>query len=660
MDLSIIIPTCNRNSSVTECVEALDHNRAEILVIDDCSEHPIAFPARTARVIRHSRHRGRSAAINTGLKAASHKLTLIMWDDIYAAPDMVAHLVDEFLQRKNPRLGLKARVLWDPDLPLTLTMKWMEETNKYPSPVLFSKALLQEHGGYDENFTRTLEDLELQLRLTRQGFQFDCVESAVGFQNDVLKIRNLIEREFVDGVSAVLVHSKFPDYLPQVDDIQGLTRNESHSADAEAAVDEIALLEQSGSITLPEGASELYAHVCRHYFLHGIFEGLRDIGGITPVRGNSGTGAIYHQASYLESVGEVDEARRLFRLVLHRPNEGHWDGAEYHLGCIESHLGNESAARGHFVECLRINPGHTKALQELNRPAHYREVESNVYEAVAPNSRVKVLFVLFGDLRQVIHAFPVIEALHTRFRAETTWLTSPEFVSLAQASAADSVRESEPRGILPWQWIHAEGFTHVFFPEPPANQEEWEQSGLHAIDFMALKCGVKLKSHIARVEPSPNARLEAEEFLRVHNLSKGSFITACISGEGSRHWPNSNLMKLAQQIGIPIINFIAKGDIAIPGTIPCLDKSFQVIAALIGWSCCYIGGESGISWLAATTGASIAVFYDPIRRRGRQNAGFGEILRAAKKDITEWDIYTNVPAVLEVIESKLPSRATLV
>jgi Glycosyl transferase family 2 len=658
MELTIIIPTYNRNSSVAECVASLDHNGGEILVVDDGSEQLVALPATTARVIRHPRHSGRSAAINTGLKAASHDLVLIMWDDIYAAPDMVARLVDEFSQQKNPKLCLRPRVIWDPDLPFTLTMKWMEDTNKFSNPILLSKSSLLEYGGYDENFTRTLEDLELQLRLARHGFRFNSVESAVGFHNNVLKVRDLIEREFMDGVSAVLVHSKFPDYMPQVEDIQTLTRNEGQAGDAESAVDEIALLEQAGSTTLPDGAGELYVHVCRHYFMHGIFEGLKDIGGITPMRGNSGTVAIYQQASHLETVGELDEARRLFRLVLHRPDEGHWDGAEYHLGCIETHLGNESAARGHFVECLRLNPGHSKALQELNKPAHYREVETNVYEAVAPLPGLKILFALFGDLRQVIHAFPVVAALRERFQAETTWLTSPEFVSLALASAADSVRESEPRGILPWQWIHAQGFTHVFFPEASANQEEWEKSGLHAIDFMALKCGVRLKDHTARLEPSPDAQREAEEFLRAHDLTKGAFITACISGGGARHWPRTNLMKLAQQIGLPVVTFTRKSDTAVPGTVPCLEKPYETIAALISRSCCFVGGESGISWLAATTDTPMAVFYDPLNRT-RMNTGFSEPLRARSKDIKEWDLYTSVPGVLEFIESKVPA-ATVV
>src|SRR5215217_9573579 len=103
MKLSIIIPTFNRNSSVVECVLALMHHNAELLVVDDASEMPVVLPANAARVFRHDRHRGRSAAINTGLRAATHDLVLIMHDDIFAAPDMIARLVKAFAAEKNPK-----------------------------------------------------------------------------------------------------------------------------------------------------------------------------------------------------------------------------------------------------------------------------------------------------------------------------------------------------------------------------------------------------------------------------------------------------------------------------------------------------------------------------------------------------------------------------
>ena len=649
MNLSIVIPTYNRNNSVIECVLALEHNEADIVVVDDGSEHPVVLPPNAGRVIRHDRHRGRSAAINTGLRAAAHDTLLIIDDDVYAAPDMVVRLWDEFSAAGNSRLGLTARVVWDPDVPLTLTMKWMEDNGKFPAPMLLWKPFVLQHGGYDENFARRLEDTEIRLRLAQHGLQLRRVDPAVGFQNNSPKVRDLIEREFMDGVSTVFLHSKFPDFMPHVDDMEMLVRNEARARDAEAAVEEIALLEQSGSCVLPAGGAELYIHVSRHYFLHGVFEGLKDIGGMKSRRNNGATVAIYRQASHLESIGEFDEARRLFHLVLHRHDEEQWDGAEYHLGRIEAELGNRETAHSHFVECLRLNPTHNKARRALNKPALFREAEPNVFESAEPSPATKILFIVFGGLSHVVNAFPVMAALRERFHCETVWLTAAEYAALARASFADAVREAEPRGIIPWDWVRSQGFTHVFFPEPDANREEWELSGLHAIDFMARKCGVALETHQSWLEPGADALFEAEEFLRQNGLVRGAFITASHGMGGRRHWPHSNLMKLAQHIDTPTVVFGIKGDPEIPGTIPCLEKPFQVIAALIRWSSFYLGPDCGISWLATTTNTPMAVFLDPARQNELIN--YCSVLHNEKKNLTEWDIYTSLQAVLERIES---------
>jgi hypothetical protein len=651
MDLTIIIPTYNGNNSVVECVLALEHNKADIIVIDDGSEVPVVLPAKSARVVRHDRHRGRSAAINTGLKAAAHDLVLIMEDDIYAAPDMAARMVAEFRLHDNPRLGITARVMWDPDVPLTLTMQWMEDNGKFPAPMLLWKPFVLEHGGYDENFTRQLEDAEFQLRLKQHGLDLRPIHSAAGFQNNVVRIRDLAEREFMEGASAVFLHSKFPDSMPQVDDMDLLFRNELEAQDAAAAIDEISLLEQSDPAILPAGAAELYVLVCRHYFLHGVFEGLKDIGGAKPRRGNSTTLPIYRHASYLEGIGEFDEARRLFRLVLHRSDEEHWDGAEYHLGCIETELGHAVAAQAHFVECLRNNPHHNKARRALNNQALFRESESNIFERIEPMAETKVLFIVFGGLSHIVNAFPVMAALRERFHSETVWLTSPEFATLARASFADAVHETQPRGVIPWDWIHTQGFTHVFFPEPGANQEEWEQSGLHPIDFMAQKCGVEVETHQSWLEPSEDAIFEAEEFLRRNGLERGAFITASHGSSDGRHWPNSNLMQLAQQIEVPTVIFSTKAHPEIPGTIQCLEKPLQVIAALIRWSCFYVGPDSGISWLATTTDTPMTVFLDPLDQ-GQLNIGVRDVLAHEKSNVQEYDIYTSLPTVLDHIENK--------
>src|SRR5262245_39451839 len=95
MNLTIIIPTFNRNHTVLECVDRIRHNEAEIIIVDDGSPRPLQVLEKV-RILRHDKNRGRASAVNTGLKAASHDRVLIMDDDIFAAPDMVKRLANEF------------------------------------------------------------------------------------------------------------------------------------------------------------------------------------------------------------------------------------------------------------------------------------------------------------------------------------------------------------------------------------------------------------------------------------------------------------------------------------------------------------------------------------------------------------------------------------
>jgi len=178
MELSIIIPTYNRNSPLAECLQSLEHNDVEFIVVDDGSPTPVQA-APNVRIIRHESHRGRAAAINTGLRAATHNMTLIIDDDIYAAPDMVTRLADEFAVWNNPKLALVGRVVCDPELKMTLTMRWLEElgpdrdvssrrsgllSQLATTNTMMWRPFVLQHGGFDEKFTPYgLADVELGL-----------------------------------------------------------------------------------------------------------------------------------------------------------------------------------------------------------------------------------------------------------------------------------------------------------------------------------------------------------------------------------------------------------------------------------------------------------------------------------------------------------------
>src|SRR5689334_16883426 len=117
MNLSIVIPTFNRNHTLAQCLHALEHNDAEIIVVDDGSDKPVEAPS-NIRVLRHDENRGRAAAINAGLAIAAHDMVLVLDDDVFPTREMVSRLVEEYALWNNPKLALVGRVVWHPDVAL--------------------------------------------------------------------------------------------------------------------------------------------------------------------------------------------------------------------------------------------------------------------------------------------------------------------------------------------------------------------------------------------------------------------------------------------------------------------------------------------------------------------------------------------------------------
>jgi glycosyltransferase involved in cell wall biosynthesis len=87
--VSVIIPTYNRGQELARTIEsalAQTYPAQEIIVVDDGSTDDtanvaLAFEARGVGVIRHERNRGVSAAMNTGIRAASGEFIAILEHD---------------------------------------------------------------------------------------------------------------------------------------------------------------------------------------------------------------------------------------------------------------------------------------------------------------------------------------------------------------------------------------------------------------------------------------------------------------------------------------------------------------------------------------------------------------------------------------------------
>jgi len=113
--------------------------------------------------------------------------------------------------------------------------------------------------------------------------------------------------------------------------------------------------------------------------------------------------------------------------------------------------------------------------------------------------------------------------------------------------------------------------------------------------------------------------------------------------------------KLATEIGLPVVVIGEAGEAAIAGTIPCIGRSYRLVAALIRWSAYYLGPDFGMSWIASTTGTPMGIFTNSANDF-RARPGFVEILDQERECMTEWDPQTSTESVIEHIAARVQTN----
>ena len=118
--LSVVIPAKNEAENIVALVEGIDralagHEPFEIIVVDDCStDNSVAvLQARAAtmphlRIVRHDRSGGQSAAVHSGVKAATAPVICTLDGDGQNPPEELPKLVAPILNDTTGRIGLVA------------------------------------------------------------------------------------------------------------------------------------------------------------------------------------------------------------------------------------------------------------------------------------------------------------------------------------------------------------------------------------------------------------------------------------------------------------------------------------------------------------------------------------------------------------------------
>jgi len=186
LPVSVVIPVYNRSALLVRALDSawtqLPNPPTEVIVVDDASTDGSAEVAEHAgaRVLRHERNRGESAARNTAIEAATqpwialldsddewlphHLATLwrLRGDHVLVATSVLRRGNDPSSDRFHGPVTRKPLVLRSP-APLIYPHNFVAN-----SALMMRREAVRAVGGYRENLRRA-EDLDLSVRLLEHG-----------------------------------------------------------------------------------------------------------------------------------------------------------------------------------------------------------------------------------------------------------------------------------------------------------------------------------------------------------------------------------------------------------------------------------------------------------------------------------------------------------
>lgn len=211
--ISIVIPARDAARTIVRVLRALSAEQErvpyELIVVDDGSTDGTADVARDVgrtlglplRVLVQSPAKGPGAARNAGAADARAPILLFLGADIVPQPPFLLRHVAVHQQFPEETVGCLGFVTWDPDLPPTPFMVFLEQGGPqnaygeiagrawvsprsffYGSNVSLKRSFFVRAGGFDAtHFTGYgWEDLELGVRLERLGLQLAYEPAARG------------------------------------------------------------------------------------------------------------------------------------------------------------------------------------------------------------------------------------------------------------------------------------------------------------------------------------------------------------------------------------------------------------------------------------------------------------------------------------------------
>ena len=240
MDLTVVIPTRDREQRLRATLDALGRQRleaaeVEVVVVDNgaqAGDLPREVGQIAVRTLREP-DIGVGLARNAALAAAAAEVVLFLGDDTPpASADLLQAHIRLHRARPEPTYAVLGRIEWDPHLEITEFMRWLPRagfqnafddlepgpvsaaTTQFSSHASMKRSLLDQAGGFDERFPFFFEHVDLGIRLEQAGIVLDYHPELLVHHDHPQTLEGFVERMRAVGAAARVLRSRWPEAAP--------------------------------------------------------------------------------------------------------------------------------------------------------------------------------------------------------------------------------------------------------------------------------------------------------------------------------------------------------------------------------------------------------------------------------------------------------------
>lgn len=171
-------------------------------------------------------HRGGGFAHNTGIRACTGDLVLMLAADILATPELIEDHVRGHMENPGPEVMVVGRLRQSEELPKNAIQQgWNQVVNRLfaeqkediqhggflVSNISFKKEFMLEHGMFREWPPVAQEDMELGYRLRSSGMRLVQSPGALGYHHHEVSLEGLAKRAYMQGYNYHYLEDNVPD-----------------------------------------------------------------------------------------------------------------------------------------------------------------------------------------------------------------------------------------------------------------------------------------------------------------------------------------------------------------------------------------------------------------------------------------------------------------